>query len=251
MGYGDDDLSSFEKSRLGINPAHSVYLVRNSLGDVVSIKAVDHVGNRENVIDLRSPMHREGQSSVVEAVKMVYGGLRRLPQNYIVVMAPSGQLSRGTLSGASGYSSGESKRRNAERIVGSVMGNPSALESFRGGNRKRVSSDAYGPGEGASSYFSDGEGYGKSPKEPKREKIAGGAGKKKDGLFAGPVAGKATGFDASPSDRTIAELMADLAFSEQKRLMNEALSLKRKGARVNYSDTFAEDLSDTWEASVF
>ncbi len=228
MGYGDDDLSSFEKSLLGINPAHSVYLVRNSLGDVVSIKTVDHVGNRENVIDLRSPMHREGQSSVIEAVKMVYGGLSKLPQNYIVVMDPSGQLSRGTLSGASGYSPGESKSRNAERVTGSVMGNNSTLESFKGGERRRVASDAYGPGESSAPYFQDKSEYGKKtlPEE------------------MGTV-------EKTMPEKSIDELMADFAFAEQKRIMNEALSLKRRKARVNCSDTYAKDLSDTWEFSVF
>lgn len=233
MGYGDDDLSSFEKSRLGINPAHSVYLVRNSLGDVVSIKAVDHVGNRENVIDLRSPMHREGQSSVIEAVKMVYGGLSKLPQNYIVVMGPSGQLSRGTLSGASGYSPGESKSRNAERVAGSVMGNSSALESFKGGERRRVASDAYGPGEGSASYFQDQSGYGRKTLPEERGKV------------------KKTLPEKPHADKSIDELMKELAFSEQKRIMDEALSLKKGKARVNYSETRAEDLSDIWESSVF
>lgn len=254
MGYGgDDDLSSNERALLGISPGHSVYLIRNSSGDVVSIKAVDHVSNRENVIDLRTPMRREGQVSIADAAKMVYQGMRRLPQNYIVVMDSAGQISRGTLSGLVGYSPEESKDRNAKSVSGAV-GNLSLLASFTGGSKKRVLADSYGPGD-SGAFYSSSAGSDSYKGESRTPPAKGGNNGGGDFIKNKGVA-LSGGANQPPS---LAELVKEFAseedFSRQKNEMESSLSLKRRTggrkATVNYSKTYAEDLTDLWESSVF
>ncbi|MFH0961252.1 MAG: hypothetical protein V1820_01050 [archaeon] len=243
MGYDEDgDLSGFEKALLGVSGAHSVHLLRNSQGDVVSIKAVDPVSNRENVIDLRSPMHREGQASIVEAARMVYQGMHKLPQNYIVVMDPTGQISRGQLSGSVGYSREKSKERNARGVLFGV-GNTSVLNAFAGERRTLVPADSYGPGEPATYLSGERPGYsGRLPETPLKE------------LPLGKLAEKKRTATAIGAARTpLEEILKGLADAEQKRIMDESLALNRtrRKTAVNYSGTYADELVDVWESSVF
>lgn len=189
MGYyagdSDGDLSSSEKAQIGVSFADRVYLVRDSMGDVVAIRAIDPAGNRENIIDLKSPLKREGASNVLDAVRMVYSGMKKLPQNYVVSMSPDGTLTRGQRSGTVGYSTEKSLEENGRTVLLGV-GNTSALSAMMG-KRKAAPRDSYGAGGSFGSYGVplDAENYGSSGGGSPETRSGG-----KDAVERGKLAGK-------------------------------------------------------------
>jgi hypothetical protein len=142
--YGEDDLTCAERARLGIGGNDSVYLVRDFQGDVIGVKVVDHLSNRENSVDLKAPARKEGSVTIEAVVKMVNSGMKKLPMNYAASMAPDGSLSRGYREGMIGYGISRAKERNGKG-VSSVVGNPDFLRAAVGGGRKAAEADSYRP----------------------------------------------------------------------------------------------------------
>ncbi len=145
MAYeNEDDLSAAERARLGISFSHKVYIMRDTTGEAVAVKTVDPMANKESVIDLKVAMPKEGRGTLLEIVKGVYSGMRRLPQNYATYMAPDGMLTRAQRSGVVGYSAERSLEENG-RVAQFVVGNSSAMQAFIG-RKRAAASDAYGAG---------------------------------------------------------------------------------------------------------